>query len=38
MTEKKEVVIYDSVDLKVPVLTRMYARRIKGYEIEDEQF
>jgi hypothetical protein len=38
MTEKKEVVIYDSVDLNVPVLARMYERRIKGYEIEDEQF
>jgi hypothetical protein len=38
MTEKKEVVIYDYVDLNVPVMARMYERRIKGYEIEDEQF
>jgi superfamily II DNA or RNA helicase len=28
---KKEVVIYDYVDLDVPVLARMYDRRIKGY-------
>ncbi len=39
---KKEVVIYDYVDLDVPVLARMYERRIKGYrsigyEIEDDQ-
>ena len=39
---KKEVVIYDYVDLDVPVLARMYDRRIKGYrsigyEIEDNQ-
>jgi superfamily II DNA or RNA helicase len=39
---KKEVVIYDYVDLDVPVLARMYGRRIKGYhsigyEIEDDQ-
>jgi len=39
---KKEVVIYDYVDGKVPVLARMYKRRTKGYrsigyEIEDEQ-
>ena len=39
---KKEVVIYDYVDLDVPVLARMYDRRIKGYrsigyEINDEQ-
>ena len=37
---KKKVVIYDYVDLDVPVLARMYDRRIKGYrsigyEIED---
>jgi hypothetical protein len=38
MTEKKEVVIYDYVDLNVPVMARIYERRIKGYEIEDEQF
>ena len=40
---KKEVVIYDYVDLDVPVLARMYDRRIKGYrsigyEIAEEQF
>ena len=39
---KKEVVIYDYVDFEVPVLARMYDRRIKGYrsigyEIEDDQ-
>jgi len=39
---KKEVVIYDYVDLDVPILARMYGRRIKGYrsigyEIEDDQ-
>jgi superfamily II DNA or RNA helicase len=39
---KKEVVIYDYVDLDVPVLSRMYDRRIKGYrsigyEIEEGQ-
>jgi superfamily II DNA or RNA helicase len=39
---KNEVVIYDYVDLDVPVLARMYDRRTKGYrsigyEIEDEQ-
>jgi superfamily II DNA or RNA helicase len=28
---KKVVVIYDYVDFKVPVLARMYDRRIKGY-------
>ncbi len=38
---KKEVVIYDYVDLDVPVLARMYERRTKGYhsigyEIEDD--
>jgi hypothetical protein len=38
MTEKKRGGIYDSVDLNVPVLARMYESRIKGYEIEDEQF
>ena len=39
---KKEVIIYDYVDLNVPVLGRMFERRIKGYrsigyEIEDDQ-
>jgi superfamily II DNA or RNA helicase len=39
---KKKVVIYDYADLNVPVLARMYDRRIKGYrsigyEIEDDQ-
>ena len=39
---KKEVVIYDYVDLNVPVLARMFDRRVKGYrsigyEIEDDQ-
>jgi superfamily II DNA or RNA helicase len=39
---KKEVVIYDYVDVDVPVLVRMYERRTKGYrsigyEIEDDQ-
>ena len=39
---KKDVMIYDYVDLGVPVLARMYDRRIKGYssigyEIEEGQ-
>jgi superfamily II DNA or RNA helicase len=39
---KKEVVIYDYVDVDVPVLVRMYERRTKGYrsigyKIEDDQ-
>ena len=39
---KNEAVIYDYVDFEVPVLARMYDRRIKGYraigyEIEDDQ-
>ncbi len=39
---KKEVVIYDYVDVDVPVLARMYDKRIKGYrsigyKIEDRQ-
>jgi superfamily II DNA or RNA helicase len=39
---KKEVVIYDYVDVDVPVLVRMYDKRIKGYrsigyEIEDQR-
>ena len=39
---KKKVVIYDYADLNVPVLARMYDRRLKGYrsigyEIEDDQ-
>ena len=29
---KEEVVIYDYADLNVPVLSRMHARRLKGYE------
>jgi superfamily II DNA or RNA helicase len=38
---KKKVVIYDYADLNVPVLARMYDRRLKGYrsigyEIEDD--
>lgn len=38
---KKEVVSYDYVDFEVPVLVRMYDRRIKGYrsigcEIEED--
>jgi superfamily II DNA or RNA helicase len=40
---KKEALIYDYVDFEVPVLARMYDRRIKGYrsigyEIKDDQF
>ena len=39
---KKEVMIYDYVDFDVPVLARMYDRRLKGYrsigyEVEDDQ-
>ena len=38
---KKEVVIYDYVDSNVPVLAKMYDRRLKGYhsigyEVEDD--
>ena len=38
---KKDVMIYDYVDLNVPILARMYNRQIKGYrsigyEIEDD--
>jgi superfamily II DNA or RNA helicase len=29
---KKEVVIYDYVDLEVPVLAKMYKRRLAGYK------
>jgi superfamily II DNA or RNA helicase len=29
---KKEVVIYDYVDLQVPVLAKMYKRRLAGYK------
>lgn len=29
---KKEVMIYDYVDCKIPVLNRMFKKRIKGYE------
>jgi superfamily II DNA or RNA helicase len=29
---KKEVAIYDYVDLEVPVLARMYKRRLAGYK------
>ncbi|MGD8991653.1 MAG: DEAD/DEAH box helicase family protein, partial [Desulfobacterales bacterium] len=40
---KKKVVVYDYVDLDVPVLARRYDRRVKGYrsigyEIEDDLF
>jgi len=39
---KNEVVIYDYVDMNVPVLSRMYDKRIRGYrsigyEIENDQ-
>jgi superfamily II DNA or RNA helicase len=39
---KKKVVIYDYVDFDVPVLARMYDRRVKGYRsigyvIEDDK-
>ena len=29
---KKEVIIYDYVDLEVPVLVKMYKRRLAGYK------
>lgn len=29
---KKEVQIYDYVDINVPVLRRMYDKRLKGYK------
>jgi superfamily II DNA or RNA helicase len=28
---KTEVIIYDYADLEVPVLARMYERRLRGY-------
>ena len=28
---KKEVIIYDYADLNVPVLAKMYSRRLRGY-------
>jgi superfamily II DNA or RNA helicase len=31
-SEKKEIRVYDYVDEKVPVLARMYGRRLKGYK------
>jgi len=31
--EKKEIHVYDYVDEKVPVLSRMYGRRLKGYKV-----
>ena len=30
--EKKEIRVYDYVDEKVPMLSRMYGRRFKGYK------
>ena len=41
-SDKNDVCIYDYVDLKVPVLERMYQRRLKsyelmGYDIKNEQ-
>lgn len=30
--QKREVIIYDYVDDKVPVLARMYKKRVKGYK------
>jgi len=29
---KKEVLVYDYVDLKVPVLARMFEKRRRGYK------
>ena len=28
---KKEVVIYDYADLEIPMLAKMYKRRLRGY-------
>ena len=30
---KKDVVIYDYADIKVPVLEKMYKKRLKGYKL-----
>ena len=40
--QARKVVIYDYLDFDVPVLARMYDRRVKGYrsigyEIEDDK-
>ncbi len=29
---KQDVIVYDYVDRNVPVLTRMFAKRLKGYQ------
>ena len=29
---KKEVIIYDYTDLEVPMLAKMYTRRLRGYK------
>ena len=29
---KKEVIIYDYADLNIPMLTKMYGKRVKGYK------
>jgi len=31
-TSKREVIVYDYVDDAVPVLSKMYAKRVRGYE------
>jgi len=30
--EKKEIRVYDYVDLKIPMLSAMYRKRLKGYK------
>ena len=35
---KKEVIIYDYADIKVPVLEKMYKKRIKGYKLLHYEF
>jgi superfamily II DNA or RNA helicase len=35
---KREVIVYDYVDDCVPVLTAMYAKRVRGYEAVGYQF
>ena len=35
---KKDVIIYDYADIKVPVLEKMYKRRLKGYKLLNYEF
>ena len=31
-SDKREVIVYDYVDGYIPMLTAMYAKRVRGYE------